>query len=190
MSQELSSRLHDLEWRQNDDIASEIWGAVGDLAGFEVFGSQILIGVYCRPPVLKNGFRIGGQMALEDVWQGKVGLVLKIGPTAFRATTRRTETQTSFPLGPDTEAFNEEVEIVEEGDEKRFNGRIPEVGDWVFSRVQDCEQLNYKGAGAKKRQIRRPDGDMEDARNWDGWPCRLLFGKDIYGRVALPSIIV
>ena len=183
MSQSLSSRLHDMEWRPLDEIAQEIIDAVGDLSGFEVFGSQVLIGVYCRAAITKAGFRLGAQLQLEDVWQGKVGLILKIGPTALRAGHEVLAPEEQQADGPPARRWVP-------GDEERFNGRLPQLGDWVFSRAQDCEQINYKGLGSKKARVKAPNGEMEDARGWQGWPCRLLYARDIYGRVALPNVIV
>lgn len=139
----------------------EITEALGDISGFEVWGDQVLVGVYCRPVETKGRFLVGNETQIEDVWQGKVAMVLKIGPDAF------TENASTF------------------------NGRKPEVGDWVYHNVNEhTMQLQLIGKGAKRGKIKSPNGEEENARAWDGWPVRLVSGRNIYGRVVAPQIVL
>ena len=57
---------------------------VGDLNGVEVIGDMVLVGIYIRPEKTAGGIIRPTINKQEDVWQGKVGLVLKLGPSAFR----------------------------------------------------------------------------------------------------------
>jgi co-chaperonin GroES (HSP10) len=68
---------HDIDPRE------EILSRVGDLSGIDVFGNDILCATYMRPSKTKSGIILADQTKGEDIWQGKVFLVLKIGPTAF-----------------------------------------------------------------------------------------------------------
>ena len=56
---------------------------VGDLSGLEVIGDRVLVGIYMRPEKTSGGIIRPDANKVEDVWQGKVGLVLKLGPDAF-----------------------------------------------------------------------------------------------------------
>lgn len=56
---------------------------VGDLDGIEVMGDRVLVGIYMRPETSKGGIIRPDVNKVEDLWQGKVGLILKLGPNAF-----------------------------------------------------------------------------------------------------------
>lgn len=85
---------------------------IGDLSTFEVMGDRVLVGIYMRPERTKGGIIRPNTNKEEDVWQGKVGLVLKLGPNAF--------------INPD--------------DGSRYEQRVEE-GDWVVFKVGDGWQL-------------------------------------------------
>ena len=74
------------------DPAKLIRDTVGNLSKFELFGNQILVGVYLRPDKGKEIKRNDGtvtnlyipdQTRSEDKHQGKAALVLLKGPSAF-----------------------------------------------------------------------------------------------------------
>lgn len=56
---------------------------IGDVSAFEIFNNQILVAVYIRPSRTKSGIYLSDQSREEDKVQGKVGLVVKKGPSAF-----------------------------------------------------------------------------------------------------------
>ena len=56
---------------------------VGDLSGIEVFGTDVLVGIYMRPNRTKSGLYLSDATVDEDRWQSKAALVLKLGNTAF-----------------------------------------------------------------------------------------------------------
>ena len=66
------------------DPREAILKMIGDLSGLELVGDQVLLGIYIRPEKTKGGIIRPTVNVQEDVWQGKVGLVLKMGPDAFR----------------------------------------------------------------------------------------------------------
>lgn len=57
---------------------------VGNLDGIEVIGEMVLVGIYIRPEKTAGGIIRPTINKQEDVWQGKVGLVLKLGPDAYK----------------------------------------------------------------------------------------------------------
>lgn len=99
------------------DPKNEIWDDVREyLDDVEPLGTDVLIAVYVRPERTAGGIIVdlGDKgMKHEDRYQGKVGLVLKMGPAAFR----------------EDEAHN-------------WGGRAPKIGDWIAVNVGDtwsCE---------------------------------------------------
>lgn len=56
---------------------------VGDLSGIDIFGPKALVAIYLRPLMTKGGIALPESTRNEDIYQGKVGLVLKKGPSAF-----------------------------------------------------------------------------------------------------------
>lgn len=78
-----------------------------------VTGPQILVATYFRPAVTKGGIHLTDNYRREDEFQGKVGLVLAIGPTAFQP------------------AQNVD-----------FGGIVAKVGDWVVYSPHDGLPMN------------------------------------------------
>ena len=94
------------------DPKQAIQSLVGDLEDFEVMGDRVLVGIFMRPEKTKGGIIRPDANKEEDVWQGKVGLVLKWGPDAF--------------VDPETGNLYDQT---------------TEVGEWVVFRVGDGWQL-------------------------------------------------
>lgn len=92
------------------EIRSKVAGHIEQLKIVNPY--EVLVGIYKRPEKTATGLYLGDSTRQEDVWQGKVGLILKMGPLAF------TET-------PDHKWPTK-----------------PEVGDWVAFRVGDSWQLS------------------------------------------------
>lgn len=65
------------------DPRKEILDRVGDLTGVDVFGSDVLVAIYRRPEKTKSGIILADSTREEDKYQGKVFLILKMGPLAF-----------------------------------------------------------------------------------------------------------
>lgn len=73
--------------------AEEILASIGEAVDkIDMFHNQILVAVYIKPAyrVLASGDKLHLTDATvdEDKWQGKVGLVLKKGPQAFKSDAR------------------------------------------------------------------------------------------------------
>jgi co-chaperonin GroES (HSP10) len=66
------------------DPKKAIQELAGDITDFKIFGDRVLVGIYARPEKTKGGIIRPDANKEEDVWQGKVGLVLKMGGDAFR----------------------------------------------------------------------------------------------------------
>lgn len=92
----------------DEDPRKVAFDAVGDVTEIEVFNNQVLVAVYERPERTKGGLLLTQTTRDEDKSQGKVGLIVKVGPRAFKD-----------PKG-----------AWEWGDNMA-------VGDWIFFRASD-----------------------------------------------------
>lgn len=119
MSASRTAFLHSWTHETEEEARKEILGAVGDIDDIEVFGNQVLVGVYVRPVVTRSGLIISGETGREDFWQGKVGLLLKLGEAAWKR--------------------DEDLVAVA--------GDPPVVGQWVYSDSSACMQISLKCKG-------------------------------------------
>lgn len=124
-----------LKMQHDADPKKTILDSIGDISDFEVMHGQILVAIYKRPAKTAGGILLTDTTRKEDVWQGKVGLVLAKGPCAFKD-----DANTSF------------------------HGQDVNVGDWVYFRVSDGWSLTVNGADCRmledvhiKGRIPRPD---------------------------------
>ena len=65
------------------DPKDVILDALGDVSEFGVWHNQVLVAVYERPERTRSGIILADTTRDEDKFQGKVGLVVKLGPQAF-----------------------------------------------------------------------------------------------------------
>lgn len=71
-----------LEIAQSANPKLEIIKKAGDLNLKHVREDLVLVGIYIRPEKTRGGIIRPVDNLKEDIWQGKVGLVLKKGPDA------------------------------------------------------------------------------------------------------------
>lgn len=98
------------------DPAKAIWDSMGKIDDIEIFHTQVLVAVYLRPEKTKGGVHLPNQTRDEDKYQGKVGLIIKKGESAF---------------------------IDDTG--KWFQGISLNVGDWIVFRPSDGWQITVHG---------------------------------------------
>jgi co-chaperonin GroES (HSP10) len=101
------------------DPRQEILNRLGDLSHVEIAGDDVLLAIYQRPDMTPGGIALAAQTLKEDVYQGKVGLVVKIGPTA------------KFDHVEDYAGPSMKLDIKE--------------GDWVVVRPSDTWPLDING---------------------------------------------
>lgn len=61
------------------DPKREILDKLGDLSHVEIAQNEVLLAIYVRPEKTAGGIIVTQKTRKEDVYQGKVGLVVKIG---------------------------------------------------------------------------------------------------------------
>lgn len=103
-----------------NDPKKAILDEIGSIDDINVFNNQILVAIYMRPEKTKSGIILTDDTRSEDRYQGKVGLVLKKGATAF--------------VDPDN---------------KWFVDTNVEINDWVYFRVTDGWSVNVHGVSCR-----------------------------------------
>lgn len=105
------------------------------LSNFTVFHNQILVATYIRPERTAAGLFLPEQTRGEDRFQGKVGLVMQMGPLAFQ-----------------------------DDDRVKFHGQQVAAGDWVVYRPSDGWAVTINGVDCRvlsdtdiKMSIASPD---------------------------------
>lgn len=101
---------------EDRDPALVIKEKIGDLGSFTLYGNHVLIGVYERSSKTKSGIYLADQTRDEDRHQGKAGLVLLKGPTAFVSDSNYD-----------------------------FKGQTVDIGDWVAIFVSDGRSIRVNG---------------------------------------------
>lgn len=81
-----------------NDPREEILKQIGDISGVEIFNNQILCAVYVRPEKTKGGIILTDNVRGEDRFQGKVGLLIGMGPAAFQDESGQWFNNSSFKL--------------------------------------------------------------------------------------------
>jgi hypothetical protein len=67
------------------DPKQKLLDAVGDVSGAEVFHNQVLMAVYIAPEKTRGGIIRPQTNIDEDRYQGKLGLIIKLGPKALKS---------------------------------------------------------------------------------------------------------
>lgn len=158
------TQLHKLHHDDYGEAVGHIHTMLGSIKDIEVFGRQVLVAVYVRP-VKMNGVYQTKRAQMEDVWQGKAVLVLKLGPDAFQGD----DSYVAATFGA---------------------GGAPQTGDWLFASQQSGFPVSLSGDGAERVRASDFRGDPVDIYDWDGWPCRIVPDTDFIGRITKPHSIV
>lgn len=148
-------------------IAQEhIWRQIGEL-DLEPFGREVVCAVYVRP--LENpltGWTTTEAKQREDIPQGKIVMVIAVGPDAFQ------------------------------GDEGYLAARFgakgpPQIGDWLMVRAAEGHPTNIAGEGSEIVMYEDRHGEPHQAYGWEiGWPCRVINDEGFIGRVKNPHSVI
>lgn len=128
--------LHNWNHDDPDDAKREIFEALGDIDGLEIAGTQVLLGMYCRPAKTRGGIITPGSSQREDIYQGTVALVIMSGPKAFL------------------------------GQKEDWPDHRPVVGEWVYFRSQDGVRCSIKGPGSKMRKTEDGKSNIREWEGW------------------------
>jgi len=130
----------------DEDFRKLVMKQLGDISDeeLEIYGSRVAVATYLAPERTAGGVYLPQKSVDEDLYQGKIGVLIKVGNTAFK------------------------YDGVGHWNEKDgAPGRAPKIGDYVvFSPHSGIRNMGIRGNH-----------------------CRIMFDKDIEGRVGDPAII-
>lgn len=102
-------------YTHEEDPRERLLRAIGDISHKDIFHNQVLCAVYIAPEKTAGGIIRPQQNVDEDKYQGKVGLIIKMGPLAFKS------------------------------DDKWIWPDDMGVGDWVWYRISDTVGVTING---------------------------------------------
>lgn len=104
----------------SESMKNDLLTKVGDISGMSLTGNQVLVGIYVRDKI--GSIIMSDVSQKEDQYQGKVGLILKIGEKAFDREWQK--------------LYGDSV--------------VPKVGDWVTYKVYDGWQQKVNGYACRQ----------------------------------------
>jgi len=111
------------EMGQAEDRKQAILDKMGNLDGLDVIGSLVLVATMPDRTKSKGGILYSDKAIEEARWQGKVGLVLKLGQTAFKYSGA--------------------------GQHYPFEGRAPKIGEWIEYRPATTDEVGIRGISCR-----------------------------------------
>jgi hypothetical protein len=159
--------LHDWHHDDYETVKRDIHRQLGNIdSELHIWGRQVLVAIYIRPLMNpKTNVWSTETKQMEDVFQGKASLIIKLGP----------------------DAFNGEVDYI-----KAMFGDVgaPKVGDWVFSNANSGISLSIAGAGAERVTGEAKNGEKFNMYPSSGWYCRIVPDDQFFGTVLKPHSVV
>lgn len=121
------------------------------LDGIDLQRNRCLVATYIRPNITRGGIIITDKASEEDRWQGKVGLLLKVGPTAFDYEELHDRADALFE---DNDEPDFDIDAARDRAARELG--LPRVGDWVAYRTSETHEVGIEvepGVCASCRQI-------------------------------------
>lgn len=109
---------------QAEDPKQAILDAIGHevLDGIKMHEDDVLLGTYIPPEKTKGGIILTERAMDENRFQGKVGLLLKSGPTAWK---------------------------YDRSGQYAYDGTPPQIGDWLIYRASDGWEIGLNGVSCR-----------------------------------------
>jgi len=106
--------LHNIQ--HDTDPAKALLEKIGDVSVRKISGKQVLVATYIRPEKTTSGLLLTEKSRQEDEYQGKVGLIINMGPLAFEGM------EAAWP-----------------------DDTVPKIGDFVVYRALDGFMTQFNG---------------------------------------------
>jgi len=151
------------------DAAREIINAAGDLSGIELFGDQVICGPYVHSGLLWSqslGFPIEKRLSLGHLYE------LYDGHKGLMAQQMSVES-----------IYQGKVMLVIKAGEETTKVR---AGDWIFTLQENTRMISVQTPTSQRSRVLDFIGTDYAA----GWPSKLVYERDIYGRVRDPDMVV
>lgn len=159
------------------DARREIVNAVGDLSGVELFGTQVLIGPYVQSGLMISD-RIGipesevlSLDALYALYNSGKGF---LSQTITKESIYQGKVYLVLKIGSD-------VDIAA----SRYGDRPLSVGDWVYTLQENTRAVSLYVPGAKQSRVLKEIGI-----DYTGYPSKICYESDLYGRLEDPNSLV
>lgn len=94
--------------------------SLGDLSGITLLADNVLVATYVKPRKTSGGIIMPDNTVTEDRYQGKIGLVIKIGEGAFK-----------YVGG------------------YKYEGTVPKIGEYVAFHTSDAREMGLNGVSVK-----------------------------------------
>lgn len=120
-----------------DDPKQAIVDEIGEAAidGYRLFDDDLLLATYIRPEKTKGGIYLIDKTKEEDRFQGKVGLLLKSGPTAWK---------------------------YDRSGSYAFEGEAAQSMDWVVYRASEGWEISINGVSCRLVSSKNIRGRVAD----------------------------
>ena len=137
------------------DLAKrQILQHIGDISNHRVFGRIVMVAMFVRPRLsVGRSIEITEEMQAEDIYQGKTGLIVGMGPGAFQGD----DSYIAAMFGKNPH---------------------PAIGDWVVFHPNAGTHISLCGEGGTRAEV-QINGVTRDAFPWDGWPVRYMADDQI-----------
>lgn len=116
----------------HEEILENLKGAQDN---FQITGVDLLLAIYQRPEKTAGGIILTDIAKGEDLYQGKVGLILKVGPLVNDQ--------------------NKDLFLW-------FGGKLPKVGDWAVVRVGDTYAFNLNNTPCRLVEAKQIRGTVSE----------------------------
>lgn len=149
----------------------EILQSIGDISDIELFGNQLIVAPYVHSGIMwsdRLGFPKEERLSLEalyDLYDSPRGFIYQ---TAAKESIFVGMVNLVIAVSPDATEHNL----------KR--------GEWIFTLQENTRSISITSSTAKKSKVLSKVG-VDYA---EGWPCKLLFETDVYGRIPYPDMVV
>jgi co-chaperonin GroES (HSP10) len=133
----LSTRANVIDLAKCFEPEQQKQAILDKLGGIEidVLSSQVIVATYIEPEKTSGGILLPEKRLDESRFQGKVGLVVKMGPSAFKY----------------DGAYN-------------WEGKAPQIGDWVVYRASDAWENAFGGIFVRWIESDMIKGIVKDPR--------------------------
>lgn len=153
------------------DARKEILGSIGNLAEIELFGNQIIVAPYVQSGIVwlaKYGFPREERLSLENLYDLYDSGKALLNPTPAKES-----------------IFTGLVYLVVKTGEDCT--KELKVGEWVFTLQENTRQISVTSSTATPSRVLREVIGMDYAA---GWPAKLVFETDVYGRIPHQDMVL
>lgn len=152
------------------DARREILECLGDISDLEIFGNQVLLA-----PYVPSGL----------MWSPSLGFPIeeRLSLGALNALYDEKKAFLAQQLAVEALYQGKVMLVVKVGDDPKV--RL-QVGEWVWSLQENTRGVSIAGKGGRKSAVLAAVGADYPV----GFPCKISYDTDLYGRIPDPDMVV